>query len=99
MADLASARRTADWMRRHKMPASAKIVDALIEDVERLSAREQDLWERESLAMRQRDEAEAAIARVRAIDAADAATTSRDYGRGYAQALRDVHEALEKTDG
>lgn len=64
MADLASARRTVDWMRRHKMPASAKILDELIADVERLSAREQELWDRESLAMSQRDAAEALIEKV-----------------------------------
>lgn len=114
-------------MRRHKMPASAKVVDELCDEIERLRSREQELWDRESLAMQQRDAAEeqvreltkrldvlhsnatrwlagrtaahAAIVRVRALDAADAATTSRDYGRGYAQALRDVHDALEKTDG
>lgn len=40
-------------------------------------------------------DAEAAIERVRAIKAEDAATTSRDYGRGYAQALRDVNDAIE----
>lgn len=80
----------------HDLPEKAKNA---MDVIERLMAREQELWDRESLAMRQRDAAEAAIARVRTIDAADAATTSRDYGRGYAQALRDVHEALEKTDG
>lgn len=99
----------------------------MLDENERLREREQELWDRESLAMRQRDAAEeqvreltkrfdvlhgnasrwhagrtaarAAIERVRAVDAADAATTSRDYGRGYAQAIRDVHDALEKTDG
>jgi len=47
----------------------------------------------------ERDDARAAIARVRALDPAEHATSSRDYGRGYAQALRDVNAALEKTDG
>lgn len=32
-----------------------------------------------------------------AIDPADHATTSRDYGRGYAQAIKDVRAALGAT--
>lgn len=43
----------------------------------------------------ERDSARDAIARVWALDPADHATSSRDYGRGYAQALRDVHAALD----
>lgn len=43
----------------------------------------------------ERDDASAAIARVRALDPADHATSSRDYGRGYAQALRDSLRALD----
>lgn len=43
----------------------------------------------------ERDDARAAIARVRALDPADHATSSRDYGRGYAQALRDSLRALD----
>ncbi len=86
-----------DWAMDYGMDVP-KLVAEIREARVRFAAREQELWERESLAMRQRDAAEAAIERVRAIDAADAATTSRDYGRGYAQALRDVHDALEKTD-
>ena len=36
-----------------------------------------------------------AIARARAVEPENAATSSRDYGRGYAQAIRDVREALD----
>ncbi len=32
-----------------------------------------------------------------AIDPADAATSIRDYGRGYAQAIRDVVAIIDKT--
>lgn len=46
-------------------------------------------------ALMERDDARAAIARVRALDPADHATSSRDYGRGYAQALRDSLRALD----
>jgi hypothetical protein len=42
------------------------------------------------------DAAEARLAAVRAIDPADHATSSRDYGRGYAQAIKDVREAMEQ---
>ncbi len=42
----------------------------------------------------ERDEARAAIAHVRAIDPADHATKSRDYGRGFAEAIRLVRAAL-----
>jgi len=108
-------------------PQIRKDIVDLLDENERLRGREQELWDRESLAMQQRNAAEeqvreltkrfdvlhgnavrwhagrtaarAAIDRVRALDAADAATTSRDYGRGYAQALRDVNDALGKTDG
>ena len=45
----------------------------------------------------ERDDARAAIARVRALDPADHATSSRDYGRGYAQAIRDIRAALDGT--
>lgn len=34
--------------------------------------------------------------RVMAIKPEDHATSSRDYGRGYAQAIRDVHAAIEE---
>ena len=45
----------------------------------------------------ERDDARAAIARVRALDPADHATSSRDYGRGYAQAIRDIRAAIDGT--
>lgn len=38
-----------------------------------------------------------ALARVRAVEPENAATSSRDYGRGYAQAIRDVRDALSGT--
>ncbi len=45
----------------------------------------------------ERDDARAAIAHVRALDPADHATSSRDYGRGYAQAIRDIRAAIDGT--
>lgn len=39
-----------------------------------------------------------AINRVLAISPEEAATSSRDYGRGYAQAIRDVRAALDQED-
>ena len=49
-----------------------------------------------STARFQRDAAEARLAAVRAIDPADHATSSRDYGRGFAEAIRLVREAMER---
>lgn len=37
------------------------------------------------------------IARALAIKPEDHATTSRDYGRGFAEAIRRVREALERA--
>ena len=45
-------------------------------------------------ALRRAENAEAAIARVWAIDPEDHATKSRDYGRGFADAIRLVRASL-----
>lgn len=39
------------------------------------------------------------VRRMLAVEPEDAATASRDYGRGYAQAIRDVHAAAADETG